>query len=127
MTHASDSTGHISLHVRDREGAALTVHLTVDERDASGTLGILAPGGGASRQFALTHLQKAPDNTQLSCHVSGTTATFSLERDRQPAELHVVASLVFPIFEGVYQMDAAEIERLGAWIDKLGISTFAPS
>lgn len=127
MTHPLDSTEHISLQVRDQEGTASTVRLTVDERDASGTLSILTPAGGGSRQFVLTHLKKARDGAQLTCSVSGATATVSLEHDKNPPELHVVASLFFPIFEVAYQMDAAEQERLMGWIRNLRIGILASS
>jgi hypothetical protein len=127
MIHSVDSPEHISLQVRDQEGTASTVRLTVDERDATGTLSILTPAGGVSRQFALTHLKKARDGTQLTCYVSGAAATVSLEHDKNPPELHVIASLFFPIFEAVYQMDAAEQERLRGWISNLSVGILTSS
>jgi hypothetical protein len=127
MTHPLGSIEHVSLQVRDREGAASTVRLTVDESDASGTLSILTPAGGVSQQLALTRLRKAPDGMQLTCDVSGATATLSLARDKSPPELHVLASLVLPVFEAVYQIDPADQERLMAWINALRIGTLASS
>jgi hypothetical protein len=49
MTQPLGSIEHVSLQVRDQEGTASTVRLTVDESDASGTLSILTPAGGVSR------------------------------------------------------------------------------
>jgi hypothetical protein len=127
MTYPLGSTEHISLHVRDQEGTASTVRLTVDESNASGTLSILTPAGGVSQQLALTHLKKAQDGTQLTCYVSGATATLSLARAKSPPELHVLASLFWPVFEAVYQIDPADQERLMAWINALRIGILAPS
>jgi hypothetical protein len=127
MTQPLGSTEHISLQVRDQEGTASVVRLTVDESDASGTLSILTPAGGVSQQLALTHLKKAQDGTQLTCDVSGATATLSLERDKSPPELHVLASLFLPVFEAVYQIDPADQERLMAWINALRIGILASS
>jgi hypothetical protein len=127
MTQPLGSTEHVSLQVRDQEGTASTVRLTVDESEASGTLSILTPAGEVSRQLALTHLKKAPDGTQLTCDVSGATATLSLKRDKSPPELHVLASLFLPVFEAVYQIDPADQERLMAWINALRIGILASS
>jgi hypothetical protein len=127
MTHSVGSTGHISLQVRDQEGTTSKVRLTVDKSDASGTLSILTPAGGVSRQLALTHLKKTRDGTQLTCYVSGATATLSLEGDENPPELHVLARLFLPIFEAVYQIDPTEQERLRAWINALSIDILASS
>jgi hypothetical protein len=127
MTQPLGSSEHISLQVRDQEGTASVVRLTVDESDASGTLSILTPAGGVSRQLALTHLKKAQDGTQLTCDVSGATATLSLERDKSPPELHVLASMFLPVFEAVYQIDPADQERLMAWINALRIGILASS
>jgi hypothetical protein len=103
------------------------VRLTVDESDASGTLSILTPAGGVSRQLALTHLKKARDGTRLTCYVSGAAATLSLKRDKNLPELHILASIVFPIFEAVYHIDPAEQERLMASINALRIGILASS
>jgi hypothetical protein len=127
MTHPLGSTEHISFPVRDQEGTASMVRLTVDASDASGTLSILTAAGGVSRQLALTHLQKARDATRLTCDVSGATVTLSLERDKSPPELHVLASLFWPVFEAVYQIDPADQERLMAWINALKIGILASS
>jgi hypothetical protein len=127
MTHPLGSTEHVSLQVRDQEGTASTVQLTVDESDASGTLFILTPAGGVSRQLALSHIKKTRDGTQLTCDVSGTTATLSLERHKSPPELHVAASLYWPVFEAVYQIDPVDQERLMAWINALKIGILASS
>jgi hypothetical protein len=127
MTDPSGSTEHVSLQVRDQEGTASMVRLTVDESDASGTLSILTPAGEVSQQLAFTHLQKAQDGTQLTCYVSGATATLSLEGDKSPPELHVVASLFWPVFEAVYQIDPVDQERLIAWINALSIGILASS
>jgi hypothetical protein len=127
MTHPLGSTRQVSLQVRDQEGTASVVRLTVDESDASGTLSILTPAGGVSRQLALTHLKKARDGTLLTCYVSGATATLALQRDKNLPELHVSASLVLPIFEAVYHIDPAEQRRLMAWINALGIGILASS
>jgi hypothetical protein len=127
MTHPSDSTQHISLQVRDQEGTAATVRLTVDESDASGTLSNLTPAGEVSEELAFTHLRKARDGTQLTCYVSGATATLSLARDESPPEIHVSASLFLPVFEAIYRIDPADQERLMAWINTLKIGTIAAS
>jgi hypothetical protein len=127
MTHPLGSTQQISLQVRDQEGTASMVRLTVDESDASGTLSILTPAGVVSQQLALTHLRKARDGTQLTCDVSGATATLSLAREKSPPELHVLASLFLPVFEAVYQIDPADQERLMAWITALRIGILASS
>ena len=127
MTHPSDSTQHISLQVRDQEGTSSTVRLTVDESDASGTLSILTPAGKVSQQLALTDLKKARDGTQLTCSVSGATATLSLARDKSPPELRVLASLFLPVFEAVYQIDPADQGRLMTWINALRIGILASS
>jgi hypothetical protein len=127
MTQPLGSTEQVSLQVRDQEGTASTVRLMVDESDASGTLSILTPAGGVSRQLALTHLKKAPDGTQLICDVSGATATLSLQRHKSPPELRVLASLFLPVFEAVYQIDPVDQERLMAWINALRIGILASS
>jgi hypothetical protein len=125
MTDRVGSTKHISLQVRDRQGMAYTVRLAVAEPNATGTLAILTPAGEVARQFGLSHLQKGRDGTQLTCYVGGATATLSLERDKDPPELHVSASLFFPIFDAVYQIDPAEQERFRAWINALRIGIVA--
>jgi hypothetical protein len=127
MTHPLGSAGHVSLQVRDQEGTASIIRLTVDESDASGTLSILTPAGEVSQQLALTHLKKARDGTRLTCYVRGATATLSLQRGKNLPELHVLANLVFPIFEAVYHIDPAEQEQLMAWINALRIGILVSS
>jgi hypothetical protein len=127
MTNPLGSTEHISFQVRDQEGTTSIVQLTVDASDASGTLSILGHAGAVSRQFELSHLKKDLDGTQLTCYVSGVTATLSLERVKNPPELHVVASVFWPLFEAAYQIDPAEQERLMAWINALKIDLQASS
>jgi hypothetical protein len=117
----SGLTRHISLQVRDQQGTAYTVELAVAERHETGTLSILTPAGEAAQQFELTHLRKGEDGSRFTCYASGTTATLSLERDKDPPELHVSASLFFPIFEAVYRIDPAEQERFIEWINELGV------
>jgi hypothetical protein len=125
MTNHTGSTKHFALQVRDAEGTAYTVQLAVAEANATGTLSILTSAGEVSQQFELSHLKKRRDGTQLTCYVSGATATLSLERDKEPPELHVSASLFFPIFAAVYQLDPAEQDRLKAWIGALRIGLVA--
>jgi hypothetical protein len=125
MTSPIDSTKHISLQVQDQEGTAYTVRLVVVEQNEIGTLSILTPAGEVAQQFELTHLKKGDDGTRLTCHVSGATATLSLERDKDPPELHVAASLFFPIFDAVYRLDRAEHQRFIAWINGLSIGGLA--
>jgi hypothetical protein len=121
----SDSTKHISLQVRDQAGTPYTVQLTVAEQHETGTLSILTPAGEVAQQFELTHLKKSEDGTQLTCHVSGATATLSLERDKNPPELHVAASWFVPIFNAVYSLDRAEHLRFIKWINGLSIGGLA--
>ena len=45
------------------------------------------------QQFELSHHRKDRGGTQLTCYVSGATATLSLQGDKNPPELHVSASL----------------------------------
>jgi hypothetical protein len=117
----SGSTKHISLQGRDQAGAPYTVQLAVTEQNETGTLRLLTPGGEVVQQFELTHLKKGKEGTQLTCHVSGATATLSLEHDKDPPALHVTASLFVPIFDAVYPLDQAQHERVIEWIKGLSI------
>jgi hypothetical protein len=121
----SGPTKHISLQARDLEDAAYTVRLAVAEPHETGTLSILTPVGEVVRQFELTHLKKSQDGTRLTCHVSGATATLSLERDKDPPQLHVAASLFVPIFDAVYSLNSAEHQRVIEWIKGLCIGGLA--
>jgi hypothetical protein len=121
----SGSTKRISLQVRNQEGTAYAVHLAVAEQQETGTLSILTPAGEVAQQFELTHLKKGEDGTRLTCHVSGAAATVSLERAKDLPELHVSASLFFPIFDAVYRLDGAEYQRFIEWISGLSISGLA--
>jgi hypothetical protein len=123
----SEFATHISLQVRDQEGTAYTVWLAVAEPNETGTLSILTPAGKVTQQFELSHIKKGRDGMQLSCYVSGATATLSLERAKNPPELHVSASLFFPIFEAVYQIDPTEQGRFIEWIVALRIGVLASS
>jgi hypothetical protein len=123
----SDSTKHISLQVRDQGGTVYTVRLRVAEQNEAGTLSILTASGELAQQFELTRLKKDKDGTRLTCNVSGTTATLSLERDKNQPQLRVSASLFFPIFDAVYQIDAAEQERFVAWINDLRVGILTSS
>jgi hypothetical protein len=127
MTNPLGSTKHISLQVRDREGTAHTVRLVVTEQNETGTLSILTPAGEVTQQFALSHLKKSRDGTHLTCYVSGATATLSLKRDNNPPELHVSASLFWPIFEAVYPLEPTEQQRFMEWISSLSIDILASS
>jgi hypothetical protein len=118
----SESTKHISLQVRDQEGATCTVRLAVTEQNETGTLSILTPAGEVAQPFELTHLKRGKDGTQLTCYVSGATAALSLERDKNPPALHVVARLFVPIFDDVYHLDRTEHQRFIEWINGLSIS-----
>ena len=120
MSHA-DSTKHIALRVRATDGTMQTIRLTVAEPHEAGTLVVLTPAGEVDRRFELSRLRKDRNGTQLTCYVSGATATLSLRGDKNPPELHVLASLFFPVFAAVYQIDAAEQERFMAWINDLRI------
>jgi hypothetical protein len=122
-----DPAKHISLQVRDQQGIVYTVRLTVAEQNEAGSLSILTASGVLAQQFELTHLKKDKDGTRLTCNVSGATASLSLERNRNRPQLHVSASLFFPIFDAVYQIDAAEQERFVAWINDLRIGILTSS
>jgi hypothetical protein len=119
------STKHISLQVRDEEGRAHTVQLAVAEQHETGTLSILTPAGEVAQRFELTHLNKGKDGTRLTCQVSGATATLSLERDKNPPELHVAASWFVPIFDAVYRLEHADHLRFSEWINGLSIGEMA--
>jgi hypothetical protein len=121
----SGSTKHISLQVRDQEGTPYTVRLTVAEQSETGILSILTPAGEIARQFELTHLKKGNDGAQLTCQVSSATATLSLERDKDPPELHVTASLFVTIFDAVYRLDRTEYQHFIEWIKALSIGRLA--
>jgi hypothetical protein len=123
----SDSTKHISLQVRDQGGIVYTVRLAVAEQNEAGTLSISTASGELAQQLELTQLKKDKDGTRLTCNVSGTTATLALEGDKNQSQLHVSASLFFPIFDAVYQIDAAEQERFVAWINDLRIGILTSS
>ena len=125
MTNHVGSTKHFSLQVRDQAGAASIVRLVIAEQHETGTLSILTPAGEVAQQFVLSHLKKSRDGTHLTCYVSGTTATLSLERDQNPPELHVSACLFPQIFEAVYPIDPTEQERFMKWISDLRISILA--
>jgi hypothetical protein len=90
-------------------------------------LSILTPPGKVTQQFEATHLRKGEDGTRLTCHVSSATATLVLERAKNLPELHVLASLFFPLFEAVYQIDLTEQERFIEWVNCLGIGVLASS
>jgi hypothetical protein len=122
-----DSTKHISLQVRDQGGIVYTVRLAVAEQNEAGTLSISTASGELAQQLELTQLKKDKDGTRLTCNVSGTTATLALEGDKNQSQLHVSASLFFPIFDAVYQIDAAEQERFVAWINDLRIGILTSS
>jgi hypothetical protein len=117
----SGSTQHIALQVWDQEGTAYTVRLAVAEQHETGTLSILTPAGEVAQRFELTHLKKGEDGTRLSCYVGGATLTLSLQRDKNPPDLHVAASLFLPIFDAVYGLDRAEHRRFIEWINALSI------
>jgi hypothetical protein len=119
----SGSTKHISLQGRDQAGAPYTVQLAVAEQNETGTLRLLTPGGEVVQQFELTHLKKGKEGTRLTCHVSGATATLSLEHDKDPPALHVTASLIVPILDAVYPLDRAEHRRMIEWIKGLSIGS----
>jgi hypothetical protein len=121
----SGSAKHISLQVRDQEGIAYTVQLTIGEQSETGTLSILTPAGEVAQQFELTHLKKGQDGARLTCYVSGATATLSLERNTEPPELHVSASLFVTIFDAVYRLERAERQRVIEWIHALSIGGLA--
>jgi hypothetical protein len=121
----SGSTKHISLQVRDQEGTPYTVQLAVAEQHETGALSISTPAGEGAQQFELTHLKKSEDGTRLTCHISGATATLSLEGDKNPPELHVAASLFVSIFDAVYSLEHAEHQRVIEWIKGLSIGGLA--
>jgi hypothetical protein len=125
MTSYVGSTKHICLRVRNQEGTSYTVRLAVAEQNETGILAILAAAGEIAQQFELTHLKKGRDGTQLSCYISGATTTLSLERDKNPPELRVTASLFLPIFDAVYRLDPAERQRFIEWINGLSIGRLA--
>jgi hypothetical protein len=127
MTTPLDSTKHISLQVQDQEGTAYTVRLVVAEQQEIGTLSILTSAGEVAQQLELSHLKKSPDGTRLTCHVSGATATLMLKRDKNLPELHVSASVFWPIFEAVYPLTPTEQERFMEWIHTLSIGSLASS
>ncbi len=101
------------------------MRLAVDEQHEAGTLSILTPAGEVAQQFELTHLKKGEGGTRLTCHVSGATATVSLEHDRDTPALHVAASLFVPIFDAVYRLDPEAHRRAIEWIDGLSIGKLA--
>jgi hypothetical protein len=127
MVSHADSTKHIALRVRARDGTTQKIRLTVAEPHEAGTLVVLTPAGEVNQQFELSRLRKDRDGAQLTCYVSSATATLSLQGDKNPPELHVSASLFFPIFAAVYHIDAAEQERFTAWINDLRIGLLTTS
>jgi hypothetical protein len=127
MTKPLDLTKHISMQAQDHDGTPYTVQLAVTEQHETGTLSILTSAGEVFRQFELSHLKKSQDGTRVTCHVSGASATLTLKRDTNQPELHVSASIVLPIFEGVYPLSPPEQERFIEWIKAFSIGVLGSS
>jgi hypothetical protein len=125
MTNHAGSTKQIFRQVQGQEGTAYTVRLVVAEQSETGVLSILTSAGKVARPFALSHLKKSLDGKRLTCHVSGATATLMLKSDKHPPELHVTASVFFPLFHATYRLDHTEHQRFSAWINGLAIGGLA--
>ncbi len=121
MTNPIGSTKRISLQIRDHEGIAYTVDLTVTEEDKTGTLVVFTADSRVVEKFGLRNLQKSEDGKNLTCHVSGATVTLSLESDEDPPALQVAARYVFPFFDATYHLSRTEQQRFVDWIRDLGI------
>jgi hypothetical protein len=111
--------------VQDQTNTNYQVRLSIDELPANGTLAVLTPEGETAQHFALTQVKKGNNGTQLTCTVRGTTTTLTVDGDKNPPELQVVATLFWPIFSTTYRLHQAEHERLVQWINALAIAVLA--
>jgi hypothetical protein len=116
-----ERTKRISVGVRDEEGIAYAVDLSLDEIAGDGRLSIAGPAGEANREFKLSQLKKSADGRSLQCKVSGATTTLSLHDDAEPPQIRVVARLLFPVFDGRYRIERPEHRRLVRWIRTLAL------
>jgi hypothetical protein len=115
----------ITLHVQDHTSTPYQVRLTIDDQLAKGTLAVLTSAGEVSQRFEMTQVKKGKNGTQLACIVRGATTTLTLEGDKNPPELQVVATLFVPIFNATYHLSQAEHQRLIQWVNTLAISALA--
>jgi hypothetical protein len=113
----------IALEVQDQNRTPYQVHFTIDEAAASGELAILTAADEVARRFELTRVKKGHDGTQLTCTVRGATTTLTLDNSKNPPELRVVATLLFPIFSATYYFSQTEHQRFVQWINTLAIGT----
>ena len=126
MKTPTDALKQITLHVQDQTSSQHQVRLTVDEQLAKGTLAIsTTPEGEASRHFEMTQVKKGKNGMQLACIIRGASTTLTLEDDKNPPELRVVATLFVPIFNATYHLSHAESQRLIQWVNTLAIAASA--
>ena len=112
----------ITLHVEDYTRTQYQVHLTIDEQLAKGTLTVLTPEGEVAQHFEMTQVKKGKNGTQLACIIRRASTTLTLEGDKNPPELRVVATLFVPIFNATYHLSQAERQRLVQWVNTLALS-----
>lgn len=112
---------HILFHVKDRQGVAHTVQLTVNEQNETGAASIVKATGDAHQQFELTSVKKSKRGDRLDFHARGASVTMSLEFEKSSPQLHVSASLFFSVFSSEYDLDESEYARLMRWIRGLSV------
>jgi hypothetical protein len=125
MSTPTDALKQITLHVQEQTSTHYQVRLTIDEQLAKGTLAVLTPVGEVSQHFEMTQVKKGKNGTQLTCIIRGATTTLTLEGDKNPPKLRVVATLLLPIFNATYHLSQAEHQRLVQWVNTLAIGALA--
>jgi hypothetical protein len=125
MSTPPDTPKQITLHMEDHTSTQYQVRLSIDEALARGTLAILTPEGEVSQHFEMTQVQKGKNGPQLRCLIRGASTTLTLEGDKNPPALRVVATLFVPIFNATYYLSQAEHQRLLQWVNMLAIGAVA--
>jgi hypothetical protein len=125
MRTPNDVLKQITLHVQDQTSTRYQVRLTIDEPLATGTLAVLTPEGEVSEHFEMTQIKQDKNGSQLVCIIRGASTTLTLEGDKDPPELRVVATLFVPIFNATYYLSQAEHQRLVQWMHTLAIGALA--
>jgi hypothetical protein len=125
MRTPTDAIKQITLHVQDQTSSQYQVRLTIDEPLAKGTLAILTPEGEVSQHFEMTQVKRGKNGSQLVCIIRGASTTLTLQGDKNPPELRVVATLFVPIFNATYYLSQTEHRRLIQWTNTLAIGALA--
>jgi hypothetical protein len=125
MLGDEESAKHISVQVQDKGKTPYTILLSVEEVAEKGVIEVADDKGAVLQKHVLTQMRRNGKGDKIVCKVDRATVTITIDGEKTPPDVRLVATLFFPIIDTTYTLSHTEQQRLVAWIRTLAISALS--